>query len=195
MARKGKSYVHLDYGGSIRDLLMRWCPRAKNGDWVTDVVLEGKLFCTVLLRSGVLQYWEGGKPIDLMEDKKREEVEYEVFRYLDANKHSLVGRESIVELEDWEKMDWKVAPADVIATDGQRLGSIGVAYEEKKPDNSIMKVIFISADNTYATLTMYEEGNRGGETQAINDLGTVARCVEAVAEMLHTFKGKGATGS
>jgi len=104
-----------------------------------------------------------------LEELGLSELEF-VFTFLDANKHNLLVRDSVYEHETADSINFRVGPFDVVADDGQVIGSVGIAVEEQTPEEVEMALFFISVDTTWARLAVWKEGEEESMVLAKEDI-------------------------
>ena len=102
-----------------------------------------------------------------------EEELTDIYMYLDANKYVPAVQEYTVKLPSWEDLNWFLPPKEILGKDGTVIGRIGTVYAEKRPEGSLMAVIYVSADLSWATLTMYEERNQEQRDMARQDVHNI----------------------
>lgn len=129
----------------------------------TDMVEGGKMVnfpnTLYLAENGdCFVYCNGKEEKKKLEDLTGDEL-HEIYVFLDANRHFIETRENLVEHEEADDKDWVVEPEDIKGADGELIGRIGIAVEEVVDGNRLLSAIFISVDGTWATLTMWGEGN------------------------------------
>lgn len=115
---------------------------------------------------------------------------YEIYCYLYDNRYSLVSRENLIEIESVEDISWAVEPVSFSvpcesAKDGLlQLGAFAVGKEPVGENDELRSVIFISPDNTYATLTCYLNGSPEELATAKQDLYKIAYEMTTFADKL-----------
>lgn len=78
------------------------------------------------------------------------------------------------------------SPTPIMAEDGIEIGRIGLGKEELS-----LGVYFISPDNTYATLTMFDISNLKSKEGAVEDLKRIAAMLHGVANSIEANKNIG----
>lgn len=165
------------YSAEIVDLArMVSVPNTKK-EIIIDVTLEGKPMGILYVPSSdaypafpLFFHTMGVSPTALHELKEAEL--YDIFRFLDVHRKAGLpkSREFIVEAEVWEQMDWVEPPQKIMGAGEVLIGLIGTRYYEKKDIGSTLAVVFISPDNSWTTLTMYQEGDEQSEKTAESDM-------------------------
>lgn len=111
-----------------------------------------------------------------------EEVVLGVYYYLDANKHNLWGRENLVELPPKEELSWVEKPGEIKNGD-DTIGMVGVRRITGE-SGTFLAPTFLSPDGTYATLTLWKEGDELGREVATMDLAKLGDAVSALAQKM-----------
>lgn len=108
---------------------------------------------------------------------------YDIYAFLDANKHTAKSRESLLELDDVSNRRWYREPEEILNGE-DTIGMVGIAYEEVLTDDlALLSVIFISPDGTYSTLTMF--GSDGEE-----DIEVAKEDLRIIGEFLQNLSNK-----
>lgn len=97
---------------------------------------------------------------------------YAVYTHLFTNKHLAkdIVLEAQVSIADWQKLQWKREPREIMAEDKTVVGRIGVAYKEKRRGNSLLALILISEDGSWTTITCWTENNTSEQEVAAGDI-------------------------
>ncbi len=92
--------------------------------------------------------------------------------------------DAVVELADWEKLNWKKPPVAIKSVDGVEVGKWGIAYHTKSRGNSRLALILISADGSWTTLTIWTEKNPDEIGAAREDIQTYRRVLEEMEDFI-----------
>lgn len=113
---------------------------------------------------------------------------YDIYAFLDANKHTARTRETLIELEDVADKSWYKEPEEIRNGDDV-VGMIGIAVEETIDENkALLSVIFISPDGTYSTLTMFGSDSEEERKLAFQDLRAIAQWIDRMCFELCEIK-------
>ena len=148
----------------------------KRGEFITDIPI-GTLPCTMYVNSdGAFMFMkeEGEEQKKYPLTELDEEKLFDIYVHLDANKYTLTSREAVIEHEEVTEKQWLKEPIDIKGEDGEVIGLIGVAVEETVGEDRLCRVIFISPDKTWSTLTMFNDHDPDAVEVAKRDLISIA---------------------
>ena len=104
-----------------------------------------------------------------------EEQLYDMFELLDAGKHHLTSRATLIERNLDEKI-WYIKPKEIKSGE-ETIGMIGVSIEEIVNDKELKSVVFISPDGSFSTLTMFDDFDNSKEL-AKDDLQKIGEAIK-----------------
>lgn len=109
-----------------------------------------------------------------------EDEVWEIGCRIHDNRHNLQVVENYLEL-DIEDSLWEIEPEDIVGSDGITIGMVGVRVDEVVEDKKQLSVVFLSADGSYSTLTMFVKDEVEDTKQAFLDLRSIIQGLDKIA--------------
>ena len=106
-----------------------------------------------------------------------EDEVWEIGCRIHDNRHNLQVVENYLEL-DIEESVWEIEPEEIKSSDGTVIGMLGVRIDEVVENKKQLSVVYLSADGSYSTLTMFVKDEVEGTKQAFLDLRSIVQGIE-----------------
>lgn len=123
-------------------------------------------------------------------DTLGDEVQYNIFSFIQDNINdiSLYIQERVIEVESVDNLEWVVNPSPIIVPDGNsETGSTTIGFlavgKEQTPEGEIRPVIFIGADKTWTTLSVFRP-------EDVNSVAVMRSDLQKIAEEILNFTEK-----
>lgn len=111
-----------------------------------------------------------------------DEEMYTLAGYVQDNRFILENREIVKVLESGEDKLWEGEPVEIKGADDELIGRVGIVKKKEK-SAEIYSVIFVSADGTWATLTMFEKKKKAIEL-AQADIYAIIRALTTLKKQI-----------
>lgn len=96
------------------------------------------------------------------------------------NRHNLQVVENYLEL-DIEGSVWEIEPEELEGSDGTVIGMLGVRVDEVVENKKQLSVVYLSADGSHSTLTMFVKDDVEDTKQAFLDLRSIIQGLDKLA--------------
>ena len=131
------------------------------------------------------EYWLGRQRAKGVEwintkDLSNEKV-VELYQYLEVNKFTL---DEYKEPEMNMDKEWEIEPLEIKTEENETVGAVGVVFDEVLGAN---RVVFLSADATASTITIFGKGDEEEKQLAIEDLRKTSDVLLKLIDKLHAL--------